>query len=87
MPTTDPITELARSRVTEFAARLLEDLGSADAYEDDEERLFALLVTVAEAYIDRQTEAGALSFRTAIGTTIDGLAENLDMVFAEELYR
>lgn len=87
MPTTDPITGHARKRVTEFAATLLEELGADDAYEDDEERLFALLVTVAEAYVDRQTESGSLGFPSAIGATVDGLAENLEIVFHEELNR
>lgn len=87
MPTTDPVIELSRSMLTDFARRYHQDLGVDDQFEDDEQRLFSLLVQVAELYVDHLTDAGALGFRSAIDCTADALVENLDVLFAEALAR
>jgi hypothetical protein len=88
MPTTtDPIEAHAHRRIVEFARTLAAELGVEDTYEDDEERVFALLVSAGEVYVDLQTESGSLGFRTAIDVTADGLVENLDIRFEQELNR
>lgn len=83
----DPIVLHSRTRIREFAGTLLAELGVDDAYEDDEERVFALLVQTAELYVDLLTDSGSLSIRSGIESALLGLAENLDVVFAEELTR
>lgn len=90
MPTTtDPIAELSRSLIADFAGKFHEDLGVADAYEGRTEMLFSLLVEVAGAYVDAlgAEYEGRLSAEALIGSAVEGLSENLEIRYADELAR
>ena len=66
----------ADQHLVEIAERLF----PGDGYEEDHERMFALLVDVAAAYV-RLTSDDGRSLATAVEGALLGLGENLDIVF------